>query len=225
MFKDDDLVGTIAAVTDALQGAADGLDALRRRWEQEAIDRPGQHPARGDAAARREWAAMSAAAREDRAGMIDAVRGVRGDMLAAARKVQAEMIQAARDQRTAMTEAVRGLRAAIIEAIHEQTATILAAVHEERAARLEEERAARLEMVSREEDDLYSQAVAIVRESGRGSITLIQTRLGLGYSRAARMVDRMEREGIVGRLRPGGTREVFPSAEDGPPADAAGDAA
>jgi len=47
-------------------------------------------------------------------------------------------------------------------------------------------------------DELYDQAVAIVAETRKASISLIQRRLRVGYNRAARMVERMEREGIVG---------------------------
>ena len=45
---------------------------------------------------------------------------------------------------------------------------------------------------------MYDQAVSIVAESRQASISMIQRRLRIGYNRAARMVERMEREGIVG---------------------------
>jgi S-DNA-T family DNA segregation ATPase FtsK/SpoIIIE len=47
-------------------------------------------------------------------------------------------------------------------------------------------------------DELYDQAVAIVAETRKASISMIQRRLRVGYNRAARMVERMEREGVVG---------------------------
>jgi len=47
-------------------------------------------------------------------------------------------------------------------------------------------------------DEMYDQAVALVAESRQASISMIQRRLRVGYNRAARMVERMEREGIVG---------------------------
>jgi DNA segregation ATPase FtsK/SpoIIIE, S-DNA-T family len=47
-------------------------------------------------------------------------------------------------------------------------------------------------------DELYNEAVAIVAETRKASISMIQRRLRVGYNRAARMVERMEREGVVG---------------------------
>jgi S-DNA-T family DNA segregation ATPase FtsK/SpoIIIE len=48
-------------------------------------------------------------------------------------------------------------------------------------------------------DDLYDQAVAIVCDTRQASVSFIQRRLQIGYNRAARMVEQMEREGIVGQ--------------------------
>jgi DNA segregation ATPase FtsK/SpoIIIE, S-DNA-T family len=58
-------------------------------------------------------------------------------------------------------------------------------------------------------DDMYDRAVALVSETRQASISMIQRRLRVGYNRAARMVERMEKEGIVGP--PDGTnrREVL----------------
>jgi S-DNA-T family DNA segregation ATPase FtsK/SpoIIIE len=47
-------------------------------------------------------------------------------------------------------------------------------------------------------DEMYDQAVALVAETRQASISMIQRRLRIGYNRAARMVERMEREGLVG---------------------------
>jgi len=47
-------------------------------------------------------------------------------------------------------------------------------------------------------DEFYDQAVAIVCETRQASVSYIQRRLQIGYNRAARMVEQMEREGIVG---------------------------
>jgi len=60
-------------------------------------------------------------------------------------------------------------------------------------------------------DPLYEKAVKLVREQGRASISLLQRRLSIGYNRAARMIDRMEREGIIGPYRGQGVpRRVLP---------------
>ncbi len=48
-----------------------------------------------------------------------------------------------------------------------------------------------------EADDLYDEAVRIVLESNQASVSMIQRRLRIGYNRAARMVEQMEREGLV----------------------------
>jgi S-DNA-T family DNA segregation ATPase FtsK/SpoIIIE len=46
-------------------------------------------------------------------------------------------------------------------------------------------------------DSLYDEAVRIVLDAGQASISMIQRRLRIGYNRSARMVEQMEREGIV----------------------------
>ena len=48
-----------------------------------------------------------------------------------------------------------------------------------------------------ERDELYDDAVRIVLDTGQASISMIQRRLRIGYNRAARMVEQMEREGLV----------------------------
>jgi DNA segregation ATPase FtsK/SpoIIIE, S-DNA-T family len=48
-----------------------------------------------------------------------------------------------------------------------------------------------------ERDEMYDEAVRIVMETNQASISMIQRRLRIGYNRAARMVELMEREGIV----------------------------
>jgi S-DNA-T family DNA segregation ATPase FtsK/SpoIIIE len=60
-----------------------------------------------------------------------------------------------------------------------------------------------------EQDPLYDQAVRIVTETRKASISGIQRRLKIGYNRAARLVETMEEAGIVGSLQTNGFREVL----------------
>jgi S-DNA-T family DNA segregation ATPase FtsK/SpoIIIE len=60
-----------------------------------------------------------------------------------------------------------------------------------------------------EQDALYDQAVRIVTESRKASISGVQRRLKIGYNRAARLVETMEEAGIVGSLQANGSREVL----------------
>ncbi len=67
-----------------------------------------------------------------------------------------------------------------------------------------------------EADPLYDQAVRVVTETRRASVSGVQRRLKIGYNRAARLVEEMESAGIVGPLQPNGSREVLAAA---PPED------
>ena len=60
-----------------------------------------------------------------------------------------------------------------------------------------------------EYDEMYDQAVAIVTETQQASISMIQRRLRVGYNRAARMIEQMEREGVVGPPDGAKPREVY----------------
>ena len=60
-----------------------------------------------------------------------------------------------------------------------------------------------------EADPLYDQAVRIVTETRRASISGVQRRLKIGYNRAARMLEEMEQAGVVGPLQSNGSREVL----------------
>jgi S-DNA-T family DNA segregation ATPase FtsK/SpoIIIE len=60
-----------------------------------------------------------------------------------------------------------------------------------------------------EADPLYDDAVRVVTETRRASISGVQRRLRIGYNRAARLVEAMERAGIVGPLESNGNREVL----------------
>ena len=60
-----------------------------------------------------------------------------------------------------------------------------------------------------ESDPLYDQAVAIVTQTRRASISGVQRRLKIGYNRAARMIEHMEETGIVSPMESNGNREVL----------------
>jgi S-DNA-T family DNA segregation ATPase FtsK/SpoIIIE len=65
-----------------------------------------------------------------------------------------------------------------------------------------------------ESGDLYSQAVAVVKRDRKASTSYIQRRLQIGYNRAATLMERMEKEGIVGQPNHAGKREIL-IAEEG----------
>jgi DNA segregation ATPase FtsK/SpoIIIE, S-DNA-T family len=63
-----------------------------------------------------------------------------------------------------------------------------------------------------EADPLYDQAVDIVLKNRRASISLVQRHLRIGYNRAARLVEQMERAGLVSPMQSNGNREVLAPA-------------
>jgi len=63
-----------------------------------------------------------------------------------------------------------------------------------------------------EQDPLYDEAVRIVTETRKASISGVQRRLKIGSNRAARLVEGMEAAGLVGPLQPNGAREIFGAA-------------
>ena len=67
------------------------------------------------------------------------------------------------------------------------------------------------ERVTDERDELYEQAVEMVRRLNKASVSLLQRRMRIGYTRAARLIDMMEDQGIVGPAQDGSKpREVLP---------------
>ncbi len=68
-----------------------------------------------------------------------------------------------------------------------------------------------------DQDALYDEAVAIVTESRKASISYVQRRLKIGYNRAARMIEEMEYSGVVSPVQSNGSREVL--APPPPPRD------
>jgi S-DNA-T family DNA segregation ATPase FtsK/SpoIIIE len=61
-------------------------------------------------------------------------------------------------------------------------------------------------------DDLYDQAVAVVTRDRKASTSYIQRRLQIGYNRAASLMEKMEREGVVGAANHAGKREILAGA-------------
>ncbi len=66
-----------------------------------------------------------------------------------------------------------------------------------------------------DEDDLYEEARALVKEAGKASTSYLQRRLRIGYSRAARLIDLLEERGVIGAQDGGRPREVLPETESG----------
>jgi S-DNA-T family DNA segregation ATPase FtsK/SpoIIIE len=65
------------------------------------------------------------------------------------------------------------------------------------------------EMGGSEGNDLYRQAVAIVKRDRKASTSYIQRRLQIGYNRAATLMERMEEEGVIGQPNHAGKREIL----------------
>jgi DNA segregation ATPase FtsK/SpoIIIE, S-DNA-T family len=62
-------------------------------------------------------------------------------------------------------------------------------------------------------DELYEQAIDVVIREGRGSVSLLQRSLGIGYGRAARLIDFMAEDGIVGQYNGSQAREILVTLE------------
>lgn len=62
---------------------------------------------------------------------------------------------------------------------------------------------------SSKEDQLYDQAVALVAREGKASTSFVQRHLQIGYNRAARIIERMEDQGVVSKANRVGKREVL----------------
>ena len=63
-------------------------------------------------------------------------------------------------------------------------------------------------------EDPYDQAVAVVIRDRKASTSYIQRRLGIGYNRAATLIERMEEEGVIGPANHAGKREVLVPSEE-----------
>ena len=97
-----------------------------------------------------------------------------------------------------------------------ETERIVAFLKEQRLARYDEamlkiaeEPEAGADGADADLDEKYDEAVALVCESGQASISMVQRRLRIGYNRAARLIERMEKEGVVGPADGSRPREVL----------------
>ena len=69
-------------------------------------------------------------------------------------------------------------------------------------------------------DPMLNDAIELVRREGRASVSMLQRRLRIGYTRAARMVDTMEDRGIIGAPQSGSqVREVLDYGQTVPPVE------
>jgi S-DNA-T family DNA segregation ATPase FtsK/SpoIIIE len=66
-----------------------------------------------------------------------------------------------------------------------------------------------------ESDQLYDQAVAVVLQHRRASISLVQRHLRIGYNRAARLLEQMEKSGLVSTMANNGNREIMVAVGQG----------
>ena len=65
-----------------------------------------------------------------------------------------------------------------------------------------------------EQDELFDEALAIVIDMGRASTSVLQRRLSIGYGRAAKILDSMERQGFIGPAEGSKPRKVLKSAQE-----------
>ncbi|MFZ5800901.1 MAG: DNA translocase FtsK [Candidatus Omnitrophota bacterium] len=65
-----------------------------------------------------------------------------------------------------------------------------------------------------EKDELFDEAVKMILESNQASVSILQRRMRLGYTRAARLIDSMEQEGIIGPYRGSKPREILVNREE-----------
>jgi S-DNA-T family DNA segregation ATPase FtsK/SpoIIIE len=68
--------------------------------------------------------------------------------------------------------------------------------------------------VDGEADALYDQAVAVVLQHKRASISLVQRHLRIGYNRAARLLEQMEKSGLVSSMATNGNRDIIVPRRD-----------
>jgi DNA segregation ATPase FtsK/SpoIIIE, S-DNA-T family len=90
------------------------------------------------------------------------------------------------------------------------------AIAQQKAQYQEEMIPTEVEEVSRDEetDDLYDEAVQLVTDMQTASVSLLQRRFRIGYSRAARIIDQMEMRGVVGGYEGSKPRQVLQAKQD-----------
>jgi len=76
-----------------------------------------------------------------------------------------------------------------------------------------EEDTENVEVVHNDYDEKYDEAVSVVTETRQASISMVQRRLRVGYNRAARMIEIMEKEGIIGPADGSRPREILVRSE------------
>jgi S-DNA-T family DNA segregation ATPase FtsK/SpoIIIE len=69
------------------------------------------------------------------------------------------------------------------------------------------------EMEGTMDDEMFEEAVDIILREQRGSVSMLQRKLSIGYTRAARLIDEMEKYGIVGKHTGSSAREVLVTPE------------
>ncbi|MBN1914116.1 MAG: DNA translocase FtsK [Candidatus Omnitrophica bacterium] len=65
-----------------------------------------------------------------------------------------------------------------------------------------------------QKDELYDEAVRVIMESNQASVSILQRRMRLGYTRAARIIDMMEQEGLIGAFEGSKPRRILADRED-----------
>ena len=79
----------------------------------------------------------------------------------------------------------------------------------EEVTRIEEQENDEVVLNSEGKDELYNKAVEIIKTEGKASTSFLQRKLGIGYNRAARIIDQMEEEKIISPANHVGKREIF----------------
>jgi S-DNA-T family DNA segregation ATPase FtsK/SpoIIIE len=79
----------------------------------------------------------------------------------------------------------------------------------EEITRIEEQENDEVVLNSEGKDELYNKAVEIIRGEGKASTSFLQRKLGIGYNRAARIIDQMEEEKIISPANHVGKREIY----------------